>query len=119
MSGAHAPEPGRGRPQVVARQVGHARDPVELRESKPGDQVVLTEQASVQFAGGRSVRFRIISVDPRKTYAGWVWLVGYVVDALVRPPNDVRCSYSVPVCCGATSTPVGDLFQGSVRACRA
>ncbi|OJF12799.1 hypothetical protein BG844_18660 [Couchioplanes caeruleus subsp. caeruleus] len=35
----------------------------------------------MQFAGGRSVRFRIISVDPRVTYAGWVWLVGYVVGA--------------------------------------
>ncbi|MFY1697846.1 hypothetical protein [Solwaraspora sp. WMMA2101] len=36
--------------------------------------------ASVQFADGRGFRFRVISVDRKWTYDGWVWLTGYVID---------------------------------------
>ncbi|WP_430791721.1 hypothetical protein [Actinoplanes sp. G11-F43] len=42
--------------------------------------VHLTAAASVQFGGDRATLFRIIRVDPRPTYAGWVWLIGYALD---------------------------------------
>ncbi|MET8233545.1 hypothetical protein ABZS77_23035 [Micromonospora sp. NPDC005298] len=36
------------------------------------------------FVGGHLGRLvqveRLVSVDPRPTYHGWVWLVGYVLD---------------------------------------
>ncbi|MBB2944704.1 hypothetical protein FB565_004437 [Actinoplanes lutulentus] len=35
--------------------------------------------ASVQFAGARSLTFRVIRVDPRITYDGWLWIDGYVL----------------------------------------
>jgi len=50
------------------------------RPPRPGDLIRLTDAASVQFAGDRAAVFRIISVDQRPTYAGWVWLVGYTLD---------------------------------------
>lgn len=50
------------------------------RPPRPGDLIRLTGAASVQFAGDRAAVFRIISVDQRPTYAGWVWLVGYTLD---------------------------------------
>ncbi|TWG14015.1 hypothetical protein FHX34_104308 [Actinoplanes teichomyceticus] len=43
--------------------------------------VKLTAAASVQFGDDRATLFRIIRVDPRTTYVGWVWLIGYTVDA--------------------------------------
>jgi hypothetical protein len=46
---------------------------------KPGDVVIIGAAASVQFAGGRGFLFRVISVDPKMTYRGWVWLTGYVL----------------------------------------
>lgn len=81
MNRAPGPVPGDDPRHVPPLHAADSPDVIEPRLPKPGDLVVLTEQASVQFAGGRSVRFRIISVDPKITYAGWVWLVGYVVDA--------------------------------------
>ena len=36
--------------------------------------------ASVQFEGARELTFRVIRVDPRSTYDGWLWLEGYVLD---------------------------------------
>jgi hypothetical protein len=33
----------------------------------------------VQFSGDRGLLFRIIRVDPRLTYDGWLWLEGYVI----------------------------------------
>ncbi|MEU7901414.1 hypothetical protein [Actinoplanes sp. NPDC049118] len=51
----------------------------EQRQPRPGDVVRLTAEASVQFAGDRSILLRVISVDRRATYAGWVWLTGYTV----------------------------------------
>lgn len=35
--------------------------------------------ASVQFAGSRALTFRVIRVDPRITYDGWLWIDGYVL----------------------------------------
>jgi hypothetical protein len=37
--------------------------------------------ASIQFQG-RELMFRVIRVDRRPTYDGWLWLEGYVLDAL-------------------------------------
>jgi hypothetical protein len=38
-------------------------------------------ECSVQFAGTRALRLRLVSVDDKPTYPGWVWLTGYVLDA--------------------------------------
>ncbi|MGC4744488.1 hypothetical protein ACLQ28_02315 [Micromonospora sp. DT201] len=47
---------------------------------KPGDVLLIGEACSVQFAGARALRLRLVSVDPRPTYHGWVWLAGYVLN---------------------------------------
>ncbi|WP_123602797.1 hypothetical protein [Micromonospora sp. Llam0] len=47
---------------------------------EPGDVLLIGAAASVQFAGDRGFRFRVVAVDKRWTYAGWVWLGGYVLD---------------------------------------
>ncbi|MFY1697175.1 MULTISPECIES: hypothetical protein [unclassified Solwaraspora] len=49
-------------------------------EPKPGDVLLVGQEARMQFAGDRRVRFRVISVDRKPTYDGWVWLTGYVID---------------------------------------
>jgi hypothetical protein len=49
-------------------------------EPKPGDVLLIGRAASVQFAGDRGFRFRVISVDRKWTYENWVWLTGYVID---------------------------------------
>ncbi|BCJ55247.1 hypothetical protein Asp14428_67220 [Actinoplanes sp. NBRC 14428] len=36
--------------------------------------------ASVQFTGRSGFAFRIIAVDDRPTYDGWIWLDGYQLD---------------------------------------
>ncbi|MEV4765946.1 hypothetical protein AB0J89_25315 [Micromonospora chokoriensis] len=46
----------------------------------PGDLLVIDGRASVQFAGDRSLTFRVVSVCDRPTYEGWVWLTGYVIN---------------------------------------
>jgi hypothetical protein len=46
---------------------------------RPGDVVQVGADASVQFSGDRGLLFRIIRVDPRVTYDGWLWLDGYVI----------------------------------------
>jgi hypothetical protein len=46
---------------------------------QPGDVVHVDGEASVQFQGECSMRFRVIRVDPRSTYDGWLWLEGYVL----------------------------------------
>jgi hypothetical protein len=46
---------------------------------QPGDVLHVDGEASVQFQGERSFRFRVIRVDPRSTYDGWIWLEGYVL----------------------------------------
>ncbi|MEV8508262.1 hypothetical protein AB0368_26065 [Actinoplanes sp. NPDC051475] len=47
---------------------------------RPGDVVFVGRAASVQFTGRSGFVFRIIAVDDRPTYAGWVWLDGYQLD---------------------------------------
>lgn len=46
---------------------------------RAGDEVTLTRAASVQFAGERRIRFRVIREEPANT-DGWVWLDGYQLD---------------------------------------
>ncbi|MEV6595691.1 hypothetical protein AB0M36_02380 [Actinoplanes sp. NPDC051346] len=46
----------------------------------PGDVVLVGRAASVQFSGRSGFAFRIIAVDGRPTYSGWVWLDGYQLD---------------------------------------
>jgi hypothetical protein len=48
---------------------------------QPGDVLHVGGAASVQFQGDRALTFRVIRVDPRLTYAGWLWIDGYVLDA--------------------------------------
>ncbi|MEQ4300860.1 hypothetical protein ABNF97_05615 [Plantactinospora sp. B6F1] len=49
-------------------------------EPRPGDLLRIDGRASVQFSGDRALVFRVVSVDPKPTYHGWVWLSGYVLD---------------------------------------
>ncbi|MFJ6152528.1 hypothetical protein [Micromonospora profundi] len=49
-------------------------------ELKPGSLLLIGEECSVQFAGERALRLRLVSVDARPTYPGWVWLTGYALD---------------------------------------
>ncbi|WP_240638924.1 hypothetical protein [Micromonospora ureilytica] len=51
-----------------------------MTDLKPGDLLLIGEACSVQFAGDRALRLRLVSVDPRPTYHGWVWLTGYVLN---------------------------------------
>ncbi|MCM0676887.1 hypothetical protein NCC78_19665 [Micromonospora phytophila] len=46
----------------------------------PGDLIVVDGRASVQFAGDRALTFRVVSVSDQPTYAGWIWLTGYVLN---------------------------------------
>ena len=47
---------------------------------RPGELVFVGASASVQFAGTRAFAFRVIAVDDRPTYDGWIWLDGYQLD---------------------------------------
>jgi hypothetical protein len=47
---------------------------------KPGDELWIDREASVQFARQPRFMFRVISVCPKPTYPGWVWLTGYQLD---------------------------------------
>jgi hypothetical protein len=61
---------------------------------QPGDVLYVGSAASVQFQGDRALTFRVIRVDPRRTYEGWLWLDGYVLgpagDAIERRVIFVR-----------------------------
>lgn len=46
----------------------------------PGDLLRIDGRASVQFAGGRSLTLRVVSLSDRQAYDGWIWLTGYVID---------------------------------------
>ena len=46
---------------------------------QPGEVLHVGEAASVQFAGPCQLTFRVIRVDSRSTYDGWIWLEGYVL----------------------------------------
>jgi hypothetical protein len=47
-----------------------------------GQVVRVGADASIQFQGSREITFRVIRVDSRPTYDGWLWLDGYVLDAV-------------------------------------
>lgn len=55
--------------------------PATCRRGLPrsGDVLEVTRAASVQFAN--PIRFRVIRVLDWPTYAGWVWLDGYQLNA--------------------------------------
>ncbi|WP_433299348.1 hypothetical protein ACQP2F_45940 [Actinoplanes sp. CA-030573] len=61
---------------------------------QPGDVLHVGGAASVQFQGDRALTFRVIRVDPRRTYDGWLWIDGYVLgpsgDAIERRVIFVR-----------------------------
>jgi hypothetical protein len=61
---------------------------------QPGDVLYVGGAASVQFEGERALTFRVIRVDQRLTYAGWLWIDGYVLgptgDAVSRRVIFVR-----------------------------
>ncbi len=57
-----------------ARATAHLRTPV------PGDKLLIGRDASVQFARQPSFLFRVVSVCPKPTYPGWLWLTGYGLD---------------------------------------
>lgn len=65
------------------------------RKILPGDVFLVTDAASVQFAGDRGLRFRV-------TYAswaihhGWVWLTGHVVDDLGQDGERRRLLVQAP-----------------------
>jgi hypothetical protein len=46
---------------------------------QPGEVLHIGAEASVQFQGTRALTFRVIRVDTRSTYDGWLWLEGYVL----------------------------------------
>lgn len=48
---------------------------------RPGEIVLVGRQASVQFSGSAGFAFRIVGVDSKPTYDGWVWLDGYQLDS--------------------------------------
>lgn len=45
----------------------------------PGTVVRVDGACSPQFGGGRALTVRVVSVDTRPTYPGWLWLTGYVL----------------------------------------
>jgi hypothetical protein len=47
---------------------------------RAGDVVRLGASASVQFAGRRELRMRVIRVHDWPTYDGWIWVHGYALD---------------------------------------
>ncbi|ROP32928.1 hypothetical protein [Couchioplanes caeruleus] len=53
--------------------------------TRAGDVVLVGRSASVQFAGPAGFAFRVVGVDLRPTYAGWVWLDGYQLDRYGQP----------------------------------
>ncbi len=58
------------------------------RRPRSGDVLYVGPKASVQFAGDRAIVFRVVRVDDRPTYEGFVWLDGLELapsgDALER-----------------------------------
>jgi hypothetical protein len=67
---------------VVTADVLSDRQPLARpeRPPQPGDVFLIDGAASVQFQGERGFTFRVIRVDQRPTYDGWIWLHGYRLD---------------------------------------
>jgi hypothetical protein len=51
---------------------------------RPGEVVLITGTASVQFAADRAIALRVTKVQLWPTYHGWVWLSGYQLDRTGR-----------------------------------
>jgi hypothetical protein len=64
-----------GRPAIEGWRVTSV-DPMV----RPGEVVLVGPSASVQFSGRHGFTFRVIHVDARPTYDGWIWLEGYQLD---------------------------------------
>ncbi|MEV1145271.1 hypothetical protein [Micromonospora sp. NPDC049799] len=54
--------------------------PLVTVRPRPGDLLRIDGRASVQFAGSRALTFRVVAASEQPTYAGWIWLTGYVLD---------------------------------------
>lgn len=50
-----------------------------MARPRSGDVFHVGTAASVQFSPPSAIVVRVIRVDPRPTYAGWVWLDCYVL----------------------------------------
>lgn len=57
-----------------------ARATAHLRPPTPGEELLISREASVQFARQPAFMFRVISVCPKPNYPGWVWVTGYQLD---------------------------------------
>ncbi len=51
-----------------------------LQPPTPGEELLISREASVQFARTPAFVLRVISVCPRPTYDGWAWVTGYQLD---------------------------------------
>jgi hypothetical protein len=82
---------------------------------RPGDVLLVDGRASVQFAGRRTLTFRVTAVDGRPTYHGWIWLTGYALDrhghATSRREIYVRRAGLRPVVPGPRRSATGRLVR--------
>lgn len=51
-----------------------------MTDLNPGDVLLIGQACSVQFAGDRALRLRLVSAGTVDPYTGWVWLTGYVLN---------------------------------------
>jgi|tagenome__1003787_1003787.scaffolds.fasta_scaffold15530156_1 hypothetical protein len=83
---------------------------------RPGEVVYVGRDASVQFSGEAAITVRVIRVDPRPTYEGWLWLYGYALDqsdhALEQRWIFVRAAGLVAVDVSRTGQPPWPLNAG-------
>ncbi|WP_247666778.1 hypothetical protein [Micromonospora sp. C81] len=71
----------------------------------PGDLLVIDGRASVQFAGDRTLTFRVASVSDQPTYQGWIWLTGYVINRRCNATANVRSTFKLPACARRRDAP--------------
>ncbi len=64
-----------------------------LQPPTPGEELLISREASVQFARTPAFVFRVISVCPRPTYDGWAWVTGYQLDGQGQAVPSGRSSY--------------------------
>jgi len=72
-------------------------------EPSPGDVLLIGREASVQFADDRGIRLRVIAVDRKWTYDGWIWLTGYVRHEALFDRVEVGDLHRCPVVAGCRS----------------
>jgi hypothetical protein len=79
---------------------GHTPTSGEQRDPRCGDVFRLGAAASCQFRA-QPILFRVIRVQTRDTYIGWIWLDGYEIneagDAVERRSVFVQIAGLVPV----------------------